>query len=343
MRFALLYAQEVLVPAGSYHEHPLCKRTVDAFAPLFDTGLVRFVGGAPNMQLFAESKLEQYRPGTPLRDVYEAARLDDELVLPFLQRPAVRTTTEDLHAFWHDTAELRGFPDIVFGRRAELPRRFDTLWSDVPDRLGAEAFIPEYVAPVLFEDGASPMIESRLAGLINEGYFASYGQAYQAGFVTDLVLLNSTHKLLSTGVDVPFHQVQEAMRRRNVLELVATCKVSELIDLREHDQVVMALTEVLRGEVDLTDPDQLVLPLGDEPDLPHLAAEVTRVRPGREQAKRYHHAIEQFFTAPSATRSRTRGSSTTSTRAPGEPTSSTETWRPRASSAGCTPLRGRLG
>jgi hypothetical protein len=209
----------------------------------------------------------------------------------------VTSTTEDLRAFWLDTAEVARFPDVVFGRDASLPKRFETLWSAIPERLGLDAFIPEYVEPHLFKGSAAPLLRSRLFGLINEGYFASYANAYGAGFVTDLVWLSSTHQLRSPSVNIPYRRFREAMRRRGVLDLVATADPTDLVGLRRHEQVTLALAETLRGELDLTDPTQLSLPVALPPDLGSLVEDIRAIGTGRRTARRYHEAAERFFSA----------------------------------------------
>jgi hypothetical protein len=297
VRFALLYADDVLVPAASYHEHPLCRQVIDRFTPLFETGLLRFVGGAPNMEVFVESKVEQYRPGSPQRIAYEAALADEGLTLPFLEKPGDTTTTEDLQAFWLDTLEVKGFPDVVFGKGEALPKNLEALWAAIPERLGLEAFIPEYVEPHLFRAGTPPVVRSRLFGLINEGYFASYANAYGAGFVVDLVSLTSRHGLRSASVDIPYRRMMRVLQRRGVFDRVRDVVPTQLVELREHEQVVVGLAEALHGELEIADPEQLTLAIGVTPDLGSLVEDILRVPRGRRTARRYHEAAERFLTA----------------------------------------------
>jgi hypothetical protein len=295
MRLALLFADQTLIPASSFHEHPICREVVEEFLGIADTGLIRFVGGAVNMQTFAASKIDLYRPGSPQRVAYEAAAEQSSVVMPFLQRPGLVSTTEELRRFWVGSLSLRNFPEAVFGTAVDLPLGLERRWEQLPERLGAEAFTPEYVAPLVLGTQANPLAVSRLYALINEGYFSSYADAFDAGFVTDLVFLNSRHRLTSAAVSLPFTEFREALRRRGALARVHRADPVALVNLRQDPDVRYALAETLHGELDLDAVRELTL-LDIEPDFDRLAADILRIPSGKRDAHRYHAAVERLLT-----------------------------------------------
>lgn len=69
-RLALLAAQNVLVPAASFFESSLCREVLGELEPIYETGLLRLVGGGANVTEFFEDKRRQYRKDSPVHAGY---------------------------------------------------------------------------------------------------------------------------------------------------------------------------------------------------------------------------------------------------------------------------------
>jgi hypothetical protein len=296
VRLALLAAGEVYVPAASYFESALCRSVIDEFAPLFDRGCLWLVGSGSGSDEFAELKLAQYPRGSVQADAYEAVRNSTSLHPPFRTRH--RSATEDLKEFWLATLDAPDFPTGVFGRDAALPSDFEDAWAAVPERIERSAFIVDHVEPLLLPTGSNLIVRNRLHGVINEGYFESHAQELEAGLVVDLTHLASGHALRSGNVDLPYRQVREGLRAREVLADVVRAPAAALIDLRQDPRVAQTLLE---AQLDRVGPDAygaiaIQLQLTDPPDLAHLLRAVLRVVPGRRGATAYHRAVAAFLT-----------------------------------------------
>ena len=61
-RLALLWGEEILVPAASYFESQICKAIISELQPYFGRGFVWLVGGGANVEEFIYKKLQQYDP-----------------------------------------------------------------------------------------------------------------------------------------------------------------------------------------------------------------------------------------------------------------------------------------
>jgi hypothetical protein len=258
------------VPAASYFESDLCRDTVDQFAPLFERGCLWLVGSGSTTDEFAELKLAQYRPRTPQHNRYSAVRQSPVPHPPFRSRR--RSATEDLIHFWNATLEAPDFPTSIFGRDADLPADLETLWAAVPERLAGSAFIVDYVEPLVFQ-GAGLVVHNRLHGVINEGYFESFAQEFEAGLMIDMTHLGSSHALRSGNVDLPYRTVREALRLRGVLSEIARASPEALIDLREDPRVAQTFIESLFDQLGPNAYDSLAiqLQLTDPPDLGECA------------------------------------------------------------------------
>lgn len=295
-RLAIVAADEVLVPAASYFERPECRRVIEEFEPVFDAGVIYLVGGGSSTEEYLESKLEQYRPGTEQRHAYEAAARASLHHPPYRSRQ--RSTTEDIAVFWQDTLEMPDFPAAIFGKQLQLPTDLEVAWATVPERLGRDAFIVEYVQPLIFGRDLNVVARNRLHGVINQGYFASYARELSAGLVTDLVYLASRHALTSGGRDLPFKAFRERLRAQRVLDEVIGATPVRLLELRQDPRVTAAIASAVSDAPGLPfERAQLELALQAPPDLRSLLQTVITTPRGKRGATRYHRAIERLLTA----------------------------------------------
>jgi hypothetical protein len=294
VRLALLAANEVLVPAASYFESPLCRTIVDSYEDIYDRGCLFIVGGGSSLGEFAESKLTQYAPGSDQAKVYRTLQLGGDRAPPFRRRG--RSATEDLVSYWLETMEAPGFPTAVLGKRTALPRDLEKSWADVPEKLGPSAFITDYVIPIIVPEPAGLILRNRIHGVINAGYFASYAREWNAGLITDMIFIPAGGPLASGGVDLPYKRFREGLRDRGALEWVQRASPDELLALREAPEVVAALVSALEGQGGA--PSQLyLLPRDAIEDLDARLANLRLIRSGRQTATAYHRAIESFFSA----------------------------------------------
>lgn len=243
-RLAILAADEVLVPAASYFESPLCAEIVDELSDLFPDGSIRIIGGDETPSDFIRAKLETYDEGGPQHTRY-AASLDDTAVFPPF-RTRARSATEDITVAWRDRARAPDFVDRQFGAQATmLPKGFVETWQSIPDLLGARAFTPDYVTPLLVDGIISNFVDTRVRAFINREYFLSFSTEFGAGFVSDMVMLDSAYDFGNRFGDIRFTQARRGLHAAGLLNDVASASGPELLKLKQDDRVAMALLPAL--------------------------------------------------------------------------------------------------
>jgi hypothetical protein len=303
VRFALLSSETVLIPAASYFESSICRDVIDEFAPLFSSTRLWLVAGGGNVYEFAEAKLSEYRPGTEQFDVYVRLLENRDVIHPPF-RTRKRSSTEDLRAHWVRVLQAGGVPDAL-GLVPGLPPDIEKRWETVPERLGTEAFIVDYVEPILFPAGAPRIVTGRLHGVINTGYFQSYTDELTARLVVDMGYLQMTTTVPTIGSDVPYGELHRQLSAANVLDLVRNAAPVEIRQLADDVTVRVAMesarelyaqhhqTELLRvGNALLESVERNPTDLG-----PLLDRLLKATAGGGKKASKYQLAVFDFLSA----------------------------------------------
>ncbi|WP_270365751.1 hypothetical protein [Microbacterium algeriense] len=288
-RLAILVADEVIVPAASYFESPLCAKILNELSPLFPTGTIRLVGGDPSVQDFIRSKLTTYDEGGRQHLAYQAAAASEDLFPPFRIRR--RSSTRDITAAWLDRSEAPTFLEEQFGSVVSLlPGGFLEKWKTVPDVLGGRAFTPEYVAQHIADGLLTADITSKVHAFINDEYFRSFSREFAAGFVTDLILLSSPHDLDDRYGNVHFSRARRALETAGLLAHVMTCDAQALLELKGTQQMAMALLPCI---ISTTQTSRLhgAPKLDVHVDLAPAIAALRAVKPGGNTATKYQRQV----------------------------------------------------
>lgn len=243
----MLTSETVFIPAASYIESNLCKKTINEYRYLFDTGQLVLVGGEANMIDFATAKLLQYEPGSERFKKYEAALASSTTTTPFRSR--MRSATADIKAAW--LQRLNDLSGILKGLAPAEFSDFESRWAEVPEWLGKRAFTPEYAVRGLFHPAPTSRTElvvaHRVGSHVNSEYFRSYTRELNAGLVTDLTYLHSPHASVSRSVDLPFRTLIRELESRGVLDLVLGARPERLINIRHDPDVAAAIVVSLRA------------------------------------------------------------------------------------------------
>jgi hypothetical protein len=202
LRIALLAADQVLVPAVSFFQSPLCRRIVTKFRSVFDLGVIKLVGDAYDWREFRENRLREYAPGSRQFDIYDGIRRM-RWPLPGLAG-ADRNTTDALHDEWRGFASPTGSDPL---RAADLGRSLAGMAAapvnlnitDVLDILGPAAFVGENVYPVLFSR-TDPALLGRLSALICSMFFRVMSADHRATLMEDLTYIRSMKPAAGTTV-----------------------------------------------------------------------------------------------------------------------------------------------
>lgn len=234
-RLAMLYGDEVLVPAASYFESGICRAIVSEFETIFDTGVLWLVGGAANLEEFVYRKLRQYDKESTQYQSYSGA--DWTSVPPFRSR--LGSATMDIRRAWIgrlDSAEP--VTSIASNTFYAVPEDFERRWERVPEELGERAFIVPYIAPMLLGEDRHPTLLNRLRGIVNEEYFRSYTEELDAATVGELVYLESPHVVPSQGPPIPYRRFLQAAREERFLRDFLAIPGRDLLSLKEDERWV---------------------------------------------------------------------------------------------------------
>jgi len=244
-RIALLYADEILIPAASFFETRVCRRIVLDLRSVFDRGVIWLVGAAANIEEFVFKKLNQYDAKSPQHQEYITTDLNG--LPPF--RTRYRSATRDIKIDWIRCLDGRStIATITKGTTFALPKDFERRWERVPDNLEERAFVVRYVTPLLLEGDQHPTITNRLHYVINEAYFSSYVNEFHACTVDDLIYLASPHRVSSHGPRIPFRKFLNEARRAGVLVDLLRCNADALLALKDDERWVGCMVAAMKQQ-----------------------------------------------------------------------------------------------
>jgi len=285
---ALLAADEVLVPASSYFESAHCRRIVDAFKDAWSEGHLFLVGGARSLEEFIGARLEQYPPKSSQGKLYTGVLrtiVDDRP--PYIQTTA--RSTARMKDLWSAAVDEDGFPLNMFGTDVtHLPVGFESLWAQMPERLGALPVLTEYVQPLIFMDQPYPALIDRLRARLNSYYFASLADDLGAGLVKDLVYLGARVEIRASELDLSYKSLQRQLGS-HLRPVVAEPSFTRVRHLSEDAAVQGILAQSIQAQA--TDVAARRPAFVDHRDPGDMLRKVLQIPPGRDHAHKYHHAV----------------------------------------------------
>ena len=244
-RFALLYADEILIPAASFFETRVCRQIILELNSIFNYGVIWLVGAAANIEEFVFNKKSKYDTRSSQHHEYRTTTLNG--LPPFRTRN--HSATRDIKNEWKGCLNSNhSVISIAEGTKYILPNDFEDRWERVPDALEEKAFVVRYVAPLLFKRKQHPTIMSRLHYVINEAYFMSYVKEYQACTVDDLIYLASPHNIPSCGPKIPFRKFLQEARRNFILNDLIQCDAETLLTFKKDDRWVRCVFAVMNQQ-----------------------------------------------------------------------------------------------
>ena len=255
MRFAVMLAEEVIVPYSSVVESQLCRKVIADFPSDIFSDQITFIGSGVSCEEFVEEKLQQYRPDQIQGRAYREIR--NAIIYPW--RTKHRSSTLDIKSDWHNSL-FNGSAENIFKHIAKwAPQGFENDWEAIPYKLGRSAFIVENVIPLISGVASAPItIRNRLHSVINESYFRSYALDTEASVFRKMRFFESA-SLLPSGnptQDVDFASISRLCRECNILKDIVGAPTTRLLELRKDERFIKCLM--------LTLPDQQGTQVGME-------------------------------------------------------------------------------
>lgn len=243
VRLALLLADELLIPAASYYESPLCRQVLRPYPSELFGGQISLVASGTNLDEFIEDKRIQYGKAQPQGLAYRSPRIRQ----PFPWRPRQRSATADIKSDWRGMLAAGQMERLFEIARTDLPLGHDRVFEALPDRLGSAAFIVPNTIPLLFEGkSAVPIpVENALHSIVNQAYFGSYAKDLGAAVFQNMHFLQSSTRVPSGDPDndVDYRRLTRACRRREVLADIVASPVEHFHRLSDDPRFVAACVE----------------------------------------------------------------------------------------------------
>jgi hypothetical protein len=232
-RFAILFADQVFVPAVSYYQSPICRQVLDCYQDIFDTGIIRVIADAYSLEEFQDNRLREYMPGSEEFKLYQKI-LDISELHPSIYS-CVENTTLALNEEWNKLIQNTDIEAFFVAKvpgeiiPSDLMIRLTTL----TDKLNNQAFIVKNIYPQLFEVN-SLSLANELLKIINEIFFNWFTHKLKSGVVSDLIYLNQL-SLKSHGVDIQYNALKTKLlfQYNELFKEIINCKPYELLMLKK--------------------------------------------------------------------------------------------------------------
>lgn len=242
LRIAILAAEEVLIPAVSYFQSPLCRRLVNRHRSVFDLGVIRLIGDAYRWDEFRENRLREYSSESLQYDIYSNLDAYRGRLPPLIGSD--RNTTLAIHGEWSNLVVPRSVellsPARIAGGRVHFVADPERLTDRMPEVMGNEAFVAENVYPRLF-DSPNPSILGHLSGLICSLFFHVHTVDFPAGYVDDLAYIR---RVIPDNARFTISYRSTLRRLRFIEDLyveVCTCRPLDLLGLQLDPRVTQII------------------------------------------------------------------------------------------------------
>lgn len=247
-RYALLAADEVLVPAVSFFQSPLCARIVTSHRSLFSLGSIRLIADSWRWEEFQENRLREYPRSSRQHDIYQSFLRGRRGDLPALVGSS-RNTTFALHDRWRDLVVPGGGESIrrdavALGLAENLRVDFEANVRDLPEILGNRAFISENVSPQLF-GRVNGSLAGSISSMICSMFFGIFAQDFESGFVDDLVYIGRSLQVRpEASFTISYSQVRRDVELSGELRRrIYSCRPLELLRLRRDERMAALIDQ----------------------------------------------------------------------------------------------------
>lgn len=245
LRIAILAADEVLIPAVSYFQSPLCRRLVNKFRNVFDLGIIRLMGDAYRWDEFRDNRLREYPSESAQYDIYSNLN-GYRGMLPPLDGTS-RNTTLALHRAWDQlvvprSAELLS-PASAAGDNVHFVNDPERIIERIPEMLGSAAFVAENVYPRIF-DNANGSLLGNLSLLICRLFFGALTEDFPAGYVDNLIYVRNAAPE-NAEFTLSYRTIVRRMHfNEDLYNEVCVCRPIDLLRLQHDPRVVRIIHAV---------------------------------------------------------------------------------------------------
>jgi hypothetical protein len=251
----LFSAGQLLLPLSSYFESELISPLTSEWEVLFAAQELQLVSSELDIDHFVDVKHEQYKREPDRHPRYfdrkVATQLRD-LAVPMLLRR--RSSTHDIGASWRDQLQVntRLIGGLATNRKTRTIGQFERRLFDIPTLLGGDAFIWDYVRPLLPVSGVTSEQTVAVKELISRSYVRSYLDEFAAYVLCDL-------RIGDFRCGLGEEETQSVLTLRRMARLIGIAKATnalswaDILELK-YNPVLMRFAEQVRSWCSLSIP-----------------------------------------------------------------------------------------
>jgi predicted nucleotide-binding protein len=234
----MIAADSAYLPASSYFESNLARKLFGSLPRFREFGFLRLLGSGFGVHDFFERKQDQYSRDRQRYPRYfqpnEVRRLiREESIWHTRQRSATRDIGEEwTHSvlnqdpIWDRLARDHGMKSMA---------QVESDLLAVPERLGSDAFIEDFVSPLLGLGQVSQRDKARVNAFITRQYIHSYLAELSASALVDIPFGDSRAVLGPSGIHVSYKRVRHLWTMLGIDEVLLNAEEHDLLRLRVNE------------------------------------------------------------------------------------------------------------
>jgi hypothetical protein len=225
---------QLLLPLSSYFESAYVAPFIDQWASLFEAQELQLVSSELDYEVFAELKRDQYKREPHRHPTYYDKKVVfklRDLTAPISRRN--RSSTQDIGTGWrehftNDQGIITGLAKV----RNEDISQFKRALVELPQRLGGDAFIWDYVKPLLPVSSVDSDQTHAIKALISRYYVRSYLDEFDAYAIHELRVGDFGCGLRSEELQ-SIRRMRQIVRRAGIAEGIGALTWDDVLLVRD--------------------------------------------------------------------------------------------------------------
>jgi DNA-binding CsgD family transcriptional regulator len=236
----LLAADNVILPASHFFESPLARQILQEHGVFAEFGYISLASNTLNVGEFLQQKQQQYGVELDRYPLYfEATPSTVEAESPTRWVLKSRNTTKDITSSWMESiGDSKTWESVYNHSHSPSTSAFENDLVLVPEKLQANAFIADFVTPLIpVKKEAQEVTERYINILIQRAYIDSFLKTYNAACLDDFTIFDTSVIL---PVERPRYSVSKAKRyflmKNKLLDFVMFATAPQLLHFKLSEQ-----------------------------------------------------------------------------------------------------------
>ena len=239
-RIALLLAEDgIIIPASHFYESTLSRAVLDSHRIFAEFGYLNLAANTLDVNEFLLQKQLQYkieRERYPLYFEEKPTLVESDARARWILK--VRDSTKDITTDWNDSIGKSETWERVY-KHSKSPSilSFEKELSLVPERLEQNAFIADFVTPLLdLHEQAHDFTNKYIGILIQRAYIDSFLKTYGAACLDDFILFDTSSLLPKDKSRYSLARAKRFFYTRGLLDFITFSDAAELLNFKLSEQ-----------------------------------------------------------------------------------------------------------